>query len=76
MLGKMAVINRYYFVKKNPELSVPAFYWATIGEIILNCLTSFNERDMAGFRRAQGNLEGIADIIFGKIHQVDENFRK
>ena len=76
ILGKMAVINRYYFVEKNPELSIPVFYWATIGEILLNCLSSFSERDMAGFKRALGNLEGIVDIIFGKIHQIDENFRK
>jgi len=76
VLGKMAVINRYYFVKKNPELSIPSFYWATVGEIILNILSSLNERDVAGFKRAHGNLEGIADILIGKIHQVDENFRK
>ena len=75
-LGKMAVINRYYFVKKNPELSIPLFYWATIGEIFLNSLSSVTDRDRAGIERALGNLEGLSDIILGKVHQIDENFRK
>jgi GT2 family glycosyltransferase len=76
ILGKMAIINRYYFVKKNPELSIPLFYWATIGEMLLNILSSMTVRDTAGFNRALGNIEGLVDIILGKIQQIDENFRK
>jgi glycosyltransferase involved in cell wall biosynthesis len=75
-LGKMAVINRYYFVKKNPELSVALFYWSAIGEVLLNLLQSVWERNRSGLRIALGNLEGIYHILRGNLVQVDENFRK
>lgn len=76
IFGKMAVINRYYFVKKNPELSIPLFYWATVGEVLLNSLSSVKERNTAGFDRALGNIEGLIDIMLGKVRQIDANFRK
>jgi len=75
-LGKMAVINRYHFVKKNPELSIPLFYWATIGEILLNLLQSVWELNRNGLRISLGNLAGLYHIIRGDMVQVDENFRK
>jgi glycosyltransferase involved in cell wall biosynthesis len=75
-LGRMAVINRYHFVKKNPELSVPFFFWATIGEVLLNLLQSVWERNWNGIRTAVGNLTGIYHILRGNLVQVDENFRK
>ncbi|WAC04333.1 MAG: glycosyltransferase [Methanoregula sp.] len=75
-LGKMAVINRYHFVKKNPELSVVLFYWSAIGEVLLNLLQSVWERNRNGFLVARGNFEGIYHIIRGDLVQVDENFRK
>jgi len=76
IFGKMAVINRYYFVKKNPELSIPFFYWATLGELLLNSLSSVKERNTRGFDRALGNIGGLIDILLGKVHQIDVNFRK
>jgi hypothetical protein len=76
VLGKMAVINRYHFVKKNPELSLIKFTWSTFGQILLNILKSFHERDAGGFREAKGNLSGLYAIFTGRLVQVDENFRK
>ena len=75
-LGKMAVINRYHFVKKNPELSVCFFYWSTAGEVFLNILKTFRDRNRDGLRIAWGNLSGIYHILRGDLVQLDENFRK
>jgi len=75
-LGKMAVINRYHFVKKYPELSVFQFYWSTFGLIILNILKSVKERDFGGLREAKGTISGLCSILSGNLIQIDENFRK
>jgi glycosyltransferase involved in cell wall biosynthesis len=75
-LGRMAVINRYHFVVKNPELSVPFFYWATIGEILLNLLQSIWEVNWDGLHIAMGNISAIYHIIMRDFVQIDENFRK
>ena len=75
-LGKMAVINRYHFVKKNPELSVLQFCWSTFGQMILNILKSIKEQDFGGLREAKGNLSGLYSIIRDDLVQIDENFRK
>ena len=75
-LGKMAVINRYHFVKKNAQLSVPLFYWATIGEILIHILQTIWERNLGGTLLAFGNISALFHIIKGDLAQVDENFRK
>ena len=75
-LGKMSVINRYHFVKKNPELSIFRFYWSTFGLTILNILRSITEGDFGGLREAKGNLSGLYSIIRCDLVQIDENFRK
>lgn len=75
-LGKMAVINRYHFVKKNSQLSVPLFYWSTIGEITIHLLQSLWERNMNGIRLAMGNISGLINIINGNFVQLDVNFRE
>jgi len=75
-LGKMAVINRYYFVAKNHELSILLFYWASCGEIIINIMQSIRDRNCGGIQTAMGNISGIYHIIKGDLVQVDENFRK
>jgi Predicted glycosyltransferases len=76
ILGKMAVINRYHFVKKNTDLSVSLYYWSLIGEITINIMQSIWERNLGGFRLAFGNISGLIDIVTGKLVQVDVNFRK
>ena len=75
-LGKMAVMNRYYFVKKHPELSVFLFYWSTIGLAFINILTSLRDFDLGGFRSARGNISALISIVRGDFIQIDENFRK
>lgn len=75
-LGKMAVINRYHFVEKNPDLSIPLFYWSTLGEILINVMSSVRELNANGMRRAWGNILAVFHILRGDLIQVDENFRK
>jgi len=75
-LGMMAVINRYYFVTKNKELSIPRFYWASCGEIMINIMRSIRNMDREGVQTAMGNIAGIYHILTGKLIRVDVNFRK
>ncbi|AGB02341.1 glycosyltransferase family 2 protein [Methanoregula formicica] len=75
-LGMMAIINRYYFVSKNKDLSVPLFYWASLGEILVNVLQSAYYLNMGGIQTARGNLIGISHIVRGDLVQFDKNFRK
>jgi glycosyltransferase involved in cell wall biosynthesis len=76
LLGKMAVINRYHFVKKNPELSTLLFYWSTIGEFFVNILQSIWEKNLDGTRKGCGNLSALYHILRNDLVQVDVNFRK
>jgi GT2 family glycosyltransferase len=75
-LGTMAVINRYHFVKKNPELSTVVFYWSTIGEFFVNILQSVWGKKLDGARKARGNLSALYHILRNDLVQVDVNFRK
>ena len=76
VFGKMMVLNHYHFIKKNPHLSIPHFYWATLGDILLNILKSMLEKNFNGIRIAQGNVSGLYHIMIGDIIQVDENYRE
>jgi glycosyltransferase involved in cell wall biosynthesis len=75
-LGMMAVINRYYFVSKNKELSIPLFFWASVGEILINVMQSVLKLNFGGVQTAVGNIMGIWYIIKGDLIQFDKNFRK
>ena len=74
--GKMGVINRYYFVRKNPELSVGFFYWSAIGEFLINILQSVWDRNRGGIDKARGTVSAVYHILRNDLVQVDENFRK
>ena len=76
LFGKMHTINRYHFVKKNTQLTVSLFYWATLGEILLNILQTIWERNMGGILLASGNISALFQIMKGDILQLDVNFRK
>ena len=67
LLGKWQVINRMYFVKKNPELSVALCYWAVSTQLVVNIAKSIVERDSVGLRRACGNLVGLWRVATGRM---------
>lgn len=73
---RMSVIGRYYFVKKNPELSVFLFYRAIIHQILLYTFMGFLKRNRQGFYPVQGSLEGLFHVIRGNLIQLDEKYRK
>jgi glycosyltransferase involved in cell wall biosynthesis len=74
--GMMSIINRYYFVAKNKELSVLLFFWASLGDTLINLLKSIREMDTDGLQIATGFLTGLFHIVRGDLIQLDENFRK
>lgn len=58
-LGKMEFVNRLYFVRKNPELSMPLCYWALFGIFMNNIVRSVISMDMRYLNRARGALAGF-----------------
>lgn len=62
-LGKMEVVNRVYFVKKNPDLSVPLCYWALFGIFLNNIIKGLLGFDSRYKLRARGNLAGFLEIL-------------
>jgi glycosyltransferase involved in cell wall biosynthesis len=61
--GKMEVINRFYFVKKNPELSKIIFLWATLGQFLENLINILLQKKKGYLLRAMGNVSGLIKII-------------
>ena len=70
LLGKWQAINRMYFVKKNPELSVSLFYWAMLGQLAINLGKGVIDLDTAGLRRARGNLVGLFRVATGRLERI------
>ena len=70
VFGRHQIINRYYFVKKNPELSVLCFLWASIGLLLENILKGIVRLKLAFFYRSLGNIAGLSKIISGKIKKL------
>ena len=62
-LGKMEVLNRLYFVRKNTNLSIPLCYWSLFGLFLNNALKGMFYRDGRYIKRANGNLSGFAHSI-------------
>lgn len=58
-LGKMQVLNRLYFVKKNPELSVLLCYWACLGLFLNNLIKGLFRNDLRYVLRSKGNMTGF-----------------
>jgi len=75
-LGETLTIQRYYLVRKHPQLSVAMFYWATLGQIIIGFLYGIVKRRLEPIRVISGYIVGLFDIIRGNLAQVDEAFRE
>ncbi|MCM8761091.1 MAG: glycosyltransferase [Candidatus Omnitrophica bacterium] len=58
-LGKMEVLNRLYFVRKNPPLSPALCLWALFGLLLNNILKGLFGFDKRYIYRALGNLAGF-----------------
>lgn len=69
-LGKWQIINRMYFVNKNPEFSRPLVYWALLGDMVLNAGTSLWKRDWGLLMRAWGNCAGVLILATGRSQKI------
>jgi len=70
-LGKCQVVNRRYFMQKNPDLSVGLFYWATLGLVIANIGEGILTNSPGLFARAWGNVVGLLQSGLGRLEQID-----
>lgn len=70
-LGRMEVINRIYFVRKNPTLSLGSCYWALFGIFLNNVLRGIFFLNKRYMLRAVGNLAGILNIRESHISKID-----
>lgn len=61
-LGKMEVVNRLYFVKKN-QLCTPLCYWALLGLFLNNVVKALRGVDIRYLYRSRGNFLGFMHII-------------
>jgi len=73
LIGKKEVINRLYFVKKNPELSVLLSLWAGIGELLNNLFKGFFLLKKELIIRSCGNIVGIFSYIILKDKVFERN---
>jgi glycosyltransferase involved in cell wall biosynthesis len=68
--GASDTINRYLFVRRF-ELSLPAFAWATLGQITGTFLSGIVRRDRSRVDLAWGSLRGVGLILQGRTDQVN-----
>ena len=69
-LGKWEIINRMYFVQKNPEFTRSLVYWALLGNLLLNVGTSLWKRDLGLLMRAWGNCAGVLILATGRSQKI------
>jgi len=65
-LGKMEIVNRFYFVKKNRDLSLVLCSWALFGFFLNNVFKGIFWLKRRYLLRAAGNTMGFLQILFNK----------
>lgn len=69
-LGRWEAVNRMYFTRKNPQLSVLLCYWGLFGQIVLNFLRFLTLRNSDYLLRARGNFDGLVAVVQGRIDRT------
>ena len=67
LLGKKQVINRIYFVRKHPELSMWRCSFTLVLNMLFNTAVGTLLRDVGYFRRAWGNGIGLIRAAAGRV---------
>lgn len=62
-LGRMQIVNRFYFVNKNPNLSIPLCCWGSLGLMLNNAIKSLIGRDIRYKLRFKGNVFGVITLL-------------
>ena len=75
LLGKKQVLNRIYFVRKHPELSLLRCLWALVMHAGFNLVVGLMLRDAGYFKRAKGNLAGLIQAARGRLEPVGGGIR-
>jgi len=70
ILGKWQIINRVYFVRKNPTLSQAACAWSLFGQVVYNVGRWLVLRDWPAWERVRGNLDGVRQVLRGNLERV------
>jgi glycosyltransferase involved in cell wall biosynthesis len=64
--GSREIINRIYFVKKNPELSLANCYLGLIVRLALSLILASRTFKTYDWQRVWGNLLGLATLLLGQ----------
>jgi glycosyltransferase involved in cell wall biosynthesis len=75
LLGQWQVINRIYFVKKHPELSLPLCYWAIFGNLSLSLVMGILKPRSGRLNRAWGNFVGLTKTLTGRMERIGGLFK-
>lgn len=75
-LGRAVVQQRYHFVRKHTQLSLPLFYWATLGQVLSDIFVSIRRWDPSRISMASGGIAGLLDVMRGNFVKIDTQFRK
>jgi len=67
LLGKKQVINRVYFVRKHPEMSLLRCWFTLVLNMLFNTAVGTLLRDAGYFRRAWGNFVGLIQVGVGRV---------
>ncbi|HUZ46421.1 MAG TPA: glycosyltransferase [Terriglobia bacterium] len=70
LLGRKQMLNRIYFVRKHPELSLPRCLGALVLHMGFNVAVGVMLRDSGYFKRAWGNIAGFAQAAMGRLDPV------
>lgn len=75
LLGQWEVINRIYFVKKHPELSLPLCYWAILGELLRSLVMGILKPRSGRLDRVWGNCIGLTKALTGRFERIGGLFK-
>ena len=67
VLGKKQILNRIYFVRKHPELSLVRCLGALVLHTGFNVAVGLMLRDAGYFKRALGNVVGLTQAASGRL---------
>ena len=62
-LGRMEVINRVHFVRKNPDLSLGLCLWGLFGIWLNNIVKGALGLNLRYLNRARGNIAGFINLF-------------
>jgi glycosyltransferase involved in cell wall biosynthesis len=70
LLGKKQIMNRVFFVRKHPELSLFRCCVTLVLHTFFNVVVGMLLRDAGYMRRACGNCVGLAEVSVGRMRPV------